>query len=64
MDALVHTVEAFIARVATPLARGLALEAARRIGRSLEVVCCEPGNRLHLLANRSADRNEGELTFS
>lgn len=64
MDALVHTTEAFIARVATPLARGLAPEAAPRIGRSLEAVCCEPGNHLHLLANRSADRNEGELTFS
>jgi alcohol dehydrogenase class IV len=44
MDALVHAIEAFIARVATPLARGLALEAARHIGRSLEVVCCESGN--------------------
>jgi len=44
MDALVHAIEGFIARVATPLARGLALEAARRIGRSLEVVCREPGN--------------------
>jgi alcohol dehydrogenase class IV len=40
----VHAIEAFIARVATPLARGLALEAARCIGRSLEVVCREPGN--------------------
>jgi alcohol dehydrogenase class IV len=29
----------------TPLARGLALEAARHIGRSLEVVFREPGNR-------------------
>jgi alcohol dehydrogenase class IV len=44
IDALVHAIEAFIARVATPMARGLALEAARRIGRSLEVVCREPGN--------------------
>ena len=44
MDALVHAIEGFIARVATPLARGLALEAARRIGRSLETVCREPGN--------------------
>jgi alcohol dehydrogenase class IV len=44
MDALVHAIESFIARVATPLARGLALEAARRIGRSLETVCREPGN--------------------
>lgn len=44
MDALVHAIEAYIATVATPLARGLALEAARRIGRSLETVCCEPHN--------------------
>ena len=44
MDALVHAIEAYIANVATPLARGLALEAARRIGRSLETVCREPGN--------------------
>jgi alcohol dehydrogenase class IV len=44
MDALVHAIEGYIARVATPVARGLALEAARRIGRSLEVVCREPGN--------------------
>ncbi|MDR3405723.1 MAG: iron-containing alcohol dehydrogenase [Chthoniobacter sp.] len=44
MDALVHAIEGFIAKVATPLARGLALEAARRIGQSLEVVCREPGN--------------------
>lgn len=44
MDALVHAVEAFIARNATPIARGLALEAARHIGRALEVVCREPHN--------------------
>ena len=44
MDALVHAIEGFIARVATPLTRGLALEAARRIGRSLELACREPGN--------------------
>ncbi|MEP6669166.1 MAG: iron-containing alcohol dehydrogenase [Chthoniobacter sp.] len=44
MDALVHAIEGFIAKVATPLARGLALEASRRIGQSLEVVCREPGN--------------------
>jgi alcohol dehydrogenase class IV len=44
MDALVHTIEGFIARVATPLARGLALQAARHIGESLEAVCREPGN--------------------
>jgi len=45
MDALVHAIEAAIAKVATPLAHGLALEAARHIGRSLEAVCREPGNR-------------------
>lgn len=45
MDALVHAVEAFIAKNATPIARGLALEAARHIGRSLEVVCREPRNK-------------------
>jgi alcohol dehydrogenase len=44
MDALVHAVEAFIAKNATPIARGLALEAARHIGRALEVVCREPQN--------------------
>ena len=44
IDALVHVIEAFLAPVTTSLARGLALEAARRIGRSLEVVCREPGN--------------------
>jgi alcohol dehydrogenase class IV len=45
MDALVHAIEGFIAKVATPLARGLALEAARRIGPSLETACREPGNQ-------------------
>lgn len=44
MDALVHALEAYIARNATPVARGLALEAARQIGRWLEVVCREPQN--------------------
>ncbi len=44
MDALVHAIEAYIAKVATPLAHGLALEAARHIGQALEVVCREPGN--------------------
>jgi alcohol dehydrogenase class IV len=44
MDALVHAVEAFIAKNATPIARGLALEAARHIGRALETVCREPGD--------------------
>jgi alcohol dehydrogenase class IV len=42
MDALVHAIEAFIARVATPIARGLALEAARQIGPALERVCRAP----------------------
>jgi alcohol dehydrogenase len=41
----VHAIEAAVAKVATPLAHGLALEAARHIGRSLEAVCREPGNR-------------------
>jgi alcohol dehydrogenase class IV len=44
MDALVHAVEAFIAKNATPVARGLALEAARHIGPALEVVCRVPQN--------------------
>lgn len=42
MDALVHAIEAFTARVATPLARGLALESARGIGGALERVCSHP----------------------
>jgi len=45
MDALVHALEAFIARTATPLARGLALEAARRIGLALPAVCRDGGDR-------------------
>jgi len=45
MDALVHAVEAFIAKNATPIARGLALEAARHIGASLKAVCREPENK-------------------
>ena len=44
MDALVHAIEAFIASVATPLARGLALEAARQIGPALERVCSHPAD--------------------
>jgi len=44
MDAMIHALEGFIAKIATPLARGLALEAARRIGPALEVVCREPSN--------------------
>ncbi len=39
MDALVHALEAYIARSATPLARGLAIEAARWIGPALPAVC-------------------------
>jgi alcohol dehydrogenase class IV len=46
MDALVHAIEAFIARCATPIARGLALEAARQIGPALEQVCKHPDDRL------------------
>ena len=45
MDALVHALEAYIARTATPLARGLALEAARRIGPALSVVCSDGTDR-------------------
>ncbi len=45
MDALVHALEAFIAKIATPLARGLALEAARRIGPALPAVCRNGGDR-------------------
>ena len=44
MDALVHALEAFISRTATPLARGLALEAARWIGPALPAVCRDGGN--------------------
>jgi alcohol dehydrogenase class IV len=39
IDALVHAIEAFIARCATPLARALALEAARHLGPALPAVC-------------------------
>jgi alcohol dehydrogenase class IV len=45
MDALVHALEAFLARVATPLARGLALEAARHLGPALPAVCRDGGDR-------------------
>jgi alcohol dehydrogenase class IV len=45
MDALVHALEAFTAKVATPLARGLALEAARRLGPALPAVCRDGGDR-------------------
>jgi alcohol dehydrogenase class IV len=44
MDAMVHAIEGYIAKVATPLARGVAVEAARRIGRALELACREPRN--------------------
>jgi len=45
MDALIHALEAYIARIATPLARGLALEAAHAIGPSLRPVCADGGNQ-------------------
>ncbi len=45
MDALVHAIEAFIARTATPLARGIALEAAKWIGPALPAACAAGGDR-------------------
>jgi alcohol dehydrogenase class IV len=39
MDAVVHAIEGFIATVSTPLARGLAIEAARQLGGGLEAAC-------------------------
>jgi len=45
MDALIHALEAYIARTATPLARGLALEAAQWIGPALPAVCRNGGDR-------------------
>jgi alcohol dehydrogenase len=45
MDALVHALEAYIAKVATPIARGLALEAAKRLGPALPLVCQDGGDR-------------------
>ena len=39
MDAVVHAIEGFIATVSTPLARGLAIEAARHLGGGLEAAC-------------------------
>lgn len=39
MDAVVHAIEGFIATVATPLARGLAIAAARHLGDGLEAAC-------------------------
>jgi alcohol dehydrogenase class IV len=44
IDALVHAIEAYIATVATPLARGLALEAVRHIGWALPAVCRDPSD--------------------
>ncbi len=45
MDALVHALEAFTAKIATPIARGLALEAARRLGPALPAVCKDGGDK-------------------
>ncbi|HEY1765510.1 MAG TPA: iron-containing alcohol dehydrogenase [Opitutaceae bacterium] len=45
MDALIHAIEALISRNATPLARGLALEAARWLGPALPAVCGSGGDR-------------------
>lgn len=45
MDALVHALEAYIARTATPLARALALEAAGKIGPALPAVCANGGDQ-------------------
>lgn len=45
MDAVVHAIEAFIANVATPLARGLALEAAKFLGAALTTVYMNPRNQ-------------------
>jgi alcohol dehydrogenase len=45
MDALVHALEAYIGLTATPMARGLALEAARWIGPALPAVCRDGADR-------------------
>jgi alcohol dehydrogenase class IV len=45
MDALVHALEAFTAKIATPIARGLALEAAKRLGPALPAVCRDGRDR-------------------
>lgn len=45
MDAIVHAIEAFIANVATPVARGLALEAARFLGSALTAAYQHPKNQ-------------------
>ncbi len=44
IDALVHAMEAYIAKVATPYAQGLALEAVRYISRSLRRACQDGGD--------------------
>jgi alcohol dehydrogenase class IV len=45
MDALVHALEAYIAKIATPIARGMAIEAARWIGPALPAVCRDGQDR-------------------
>jgi len=45
MDAIVHAIEAFIATIATPMARGLALEAATFLGPALPAVYRQPKNQ-------------------
>ena len=45
MDALIHAIEAMISRNATPVARGLALEAARWLGPALPAVCASGADR-------------------
>lgn len=44
MDAMVHALEALIAKVSTPLARGLAIQAASHLGWALEIAVHDPGN--------------------
>jgi alcohol dehydrogenase class IV len=44
MDAIVHTIEAYIAKVTTPIARGLAIEAARNLGDAFEKVVRDPAD--------------------
>ena len=45
MDAIVHTIEAYIAKVTTPIARGLAIEAARNLGFAFEKVVHDPADQ-------------------
>jgi len=45
IDALVHAVEAYLATCATPLARGLSLEAAAAVAANLEVACEDGSNQ-------------------